>query len=58
MKKLLAMLICLAMMLSICVFFTVADEEDQSLPVTLASVELNKKGTTVTVTIPREKVNT
>ena len=50
MKKLLAMLICLAMMLSICVFFTVADEEDQSLPVTLASVELNKKGTAVTVT--------
>ncbi len=50
MKKLLAMLICAAMTLSLCVFFAIADEESEALPVTLVSVELNKKGTAVTVT--------
>ncbi len=50
MKKLLAMLICIATMLGACVFFATAEEEGAALPVTVDTVELNKKGTTVTVT--------
>lgn len=51
MKKFLAMLLCIATMLNLCVFFALADGESESeSAVTIVSAELNKKGSKLTVT--------